>query len=51
MDSALFRIPVEIWAKILFVLIYPPLTPNASALEHIANAKLGESERDRKSVV
>lgn len=45
MDSALFRIPVEIWAKILSVLIHPPLTPNASALDHIANAKIGESER------
>ena len=45
MDPALFRIPVEIWAKIFSVLIHPPLTPNASVLEHVANAKLGESER------
>jgi len=45
MDPASFRIPVEIWAKILSYLIYPPLTPNANALDHIENAKLGERER------
>jgi hypothetical protein len=45
MESAFFRIPVEIWAKILSFLIYPPLTLNANVLDHIANAKLGESER------
>jgi len=45
MDSALFRLPVEIWGKILSILIYPPLIPNANALDHIVNAKRGESER------
>jgi len=45
MDSASFRIPVEIWAKILSYLIYPPLTRNANALDHIENAKFGEGER------
>jgi hypothetical protein len=45
MDSALLRTPIEIWAKILSILIYPPLTSNPNALDYIANAKLGESER------
>jgi hypothetical protein len=45
MDSALFRKPVEIWVKILSILIYPPLVPSANALDYIANAKLGESGR------
>ena len=45
MDSALLRVPVEIWVKILSILIYPPLTLNPNVLDYIANCKLGESER------
>ena len=45
MASALLRLPVEIWANILSVLIYPPLVPRASVRDYIENAKLGESER------
>jgi len=45
MASALLPLPVEIWANILSILVYPPVAPDANVLDYIVNAKLGESER------